>query len=140
MFTLAAAECELEFEHRDLHWGNVLVRTTTQAMLPCRVKGVDILLRTQGMQVALIDFTASRLRTQDGSLAYCDLAQDPDLFSGPKKHVQVWPPCTDYICSASLLHRHHHDHHVMQENTGCMERRVAERAVPVASSSMITAI
>jgi hypothetical protein len=41
------------------------------------------------MQVSLIDFTASRLVTGDGQLAFCDLSQDPEVFEGPSGEVQV---------------------------------------------------
>eukprot|EP00955_Chlamydomonas_euryale_P114232 366260-Chlamydomonas_euryale.AAC.39 len=40
--------------------------------------------------VSLIDFTASRLIAADGSLACCDLGQDPEIFEGPEGDIQVW--------------------------------------------------
>jgi serine/threonine-protein kinase haspin len=41
------------------------------------------------VQITLIDFTLSRLRTIDGAGAYCDLEADPELFQGPKGDCQV---------------------------------------------------
>ena len=53
-------------------------------------RGVDISVHTAGgLRCTLIDFTLSRLRTMDGSLAFCDLAIDPELFQGPKANIQV---------------------------------------------------
>ena len=43
----------------------------------------------QGLHACLIDFTASRLCCGGGRVAYCDLAQDPELFEGTYGHVQV---------------------------------------------------
>jgi hypothetical protein len=37
----------------------------------------------------LIDFTASRLQTPGGDVAFCDLSADPELFQGPKGNCQV---------------------------------------------------
>ncbi len=48
-------------------------------------------VKSAGVAACLIDFTASRLRTADGAVACCDLAQDPELFEGPKGNVQVRP-------------------------------------------------
>jgi hypothetical protein len=39
----------------------------------------------------LIDFTASRLQTPGGDVAFCDLSADPELFQGPKGNTQVRP-------------------------------------------------
>eukprot|EP00983_Pelagomonas_calceolata_P111300 1159766-Pelagomonas_calceolata.AAC.12 len=46
-------------------------------------------VQTHGMAASIIDFTASRLRTLTGALAYCDLSCDPELFEGTKGVIQV---------------------------------------------------
>lgn len=111
--TLAVAEEACEFEHRDLHWGNILIKKVGSGsdgkdVAKYRLRGVDIEAGMQGAQVTLIDFTLSRLMTLDGEVAYCDLITDPLLFSGPKGDVQ-----------AETYRR-------MKEMTGdCWERHVA---------------
>ena len=52
-------------------------------------RGVDVEASTAGVEVTLIDFTLSRLRTADGAGAFCDLAADPELFQGPRGDCQV---------------------------------------------------
>ncbi len=59
--SLAAAESALQFEHRDLHWLNVLVKPTKQTKLRYRVGGVSYAVQTEGIQVSIIDFTVSRM-------------------------------------------------------------------------------
>ena len=59
--SLAAAESALQFEHRDLHWLNVLVKPTKQTKLRYRVNGISYSVQTEGVQVCIIDFTVSRL-------------------------------------------------------------------------------
>ncbi|RXG52446.1 Serine/threonine-protein kinase haspin, partial [Armadillidium vulgare] len=54
---LSVAEELHEFEHRDLHWGNVL-----------------------GLIGTIIDYTLSRLKNKD-EIFYNDLSLDPDLFT-----------------------------------------------------------
>ncbi len=39
-------------------------------------------------QVTIIDYTASRLTTCDGGVAFCDMTQDPEVFTGPQGEVQ----------------------------------------------------
>ena len=58
---LAIAEAELQFEHRDLHWGNVLVRRTEKATIDCCLKGTRLEVESSGVEVSIIDFTLSRL-------------------------------------------------------------------------------
>jgi hypothetical protein len=45
-------------------------------------------VRTEGTIATLIDFTASRLNTIAGDVAFCDLAADPEIFEGPKGECQ----------------------------------------------------
>ncbi|KAA3673739.1 serine/threonine-protein kinase haspin [Paragonimus westermani] len=105
-FALAVAEAELKFEHRDLHWGNVLIHRTTsktsisQDCVSCsslhgddggrgeKVELPSIHFRLQnrhyqvpsfGCSVVIIDFTLSRLE-QNGGLVYVNLSADPALF------------------------------------------------------------
>ncbi len=59
--SLAIAEACLQFEHRDLHWGNVLVKDTDQKVLDYGLAGSDIQIDSYGVKVSIIDFTLSRL-------------------------------------------------------------------------------
>jgi serine/threonine-protein kinase haspin len=69
------SEEALGFEHRDLHWGNVLLQPATSITTSFRFRGQNIEVQTQGMLVTLIDFTASRLQLLTGDVAFCDLEQ-----------------------------------------------------------------
>lgn len=86
---LAVAESAFQFEHRDLHWGNVLLRPTKAPVASFCLAGIHIQVPTHGVEVVIIDFTASRLATPQGGVAFCDLATDPELFTGPRGNVQV---------------------------------------------------
>ncbi|GJQ69465.1 Haspin [Trypoxylus dichotomus] len=77
---LAVAENALEFEHRDLHWGNVLISSTDSTAITFKLDGKCVNLPTYGIQLAIIDFTLSRV-SHDGVYLYNDLALDPDLFT-----------------------------------------------------------
>ncbi|KAK7866399.1 hypothetical protein R5R35_009822 [Gryllus longicercus] len=80
-YTLAVAEASLEFEHRDLHWGNILIKRTTDKTIRCKMYGEDHVVPAQGIQASVIDFTLSRI-TYDGCCIYNNLAEDPTLFEG----------------------------------------------------------
>ncbi|KAI5424627.1 serine/threonine-protein kinase haspin homolog [Lathyrus oleraceus] len=85
---LAVAESAYEFEHRDLHWGNILVsRSDDSATLQFTLDGKNLLVETYGLMISIIDFTLSRMNTGD-SILYLDLSADPDLFKGPKGDKQ----------------------------------------------------
>lgn len=58
-------------------------------MTSCRGHAIEA--STSGVTVTLIDFTLSRLTAITGDVAFCDLAADPELFTGPKGDVQVNP-------------------------------------------------
>ncbi|XP_072024895.1 serine/threonine-protein kinase haspin-like [Amphiura filiformis] len=78
---LAVAEKELEFEHRDLHWGNVLIRSTKQDHVIFYLDDQEYRIASHGLEVSIIDFTLSRLQ-KDECTIFCDLAADPTLFDG----------------------------------------------------------
>ncbi|XP_063221720.1 uncharacterized protein LOC134530636 isoform X2 [Bacillus rossius redtenbacheri] len=77
--SLAVAEVELEFEHRDLHWGNVLVSPTDDKAVSFRIHGTEVHVETKGVKATIIDFTLSRM-TFEGCQIFNDLSLDPDLF------------------------------------------------------------
>jgi serine/threonine-protein kinase haspin len=92
VLALAKGEEEAEFEHRDLHLGNICVRTPE----PVDETKIDISksLGFTSFEATLIDYTVSRAsmipasmasestETKDDSVAYIDLANDPHLFYG----------------------------------------------------------
>ena len=88
---LAAAEQACEYEHRDLHAGNVLVKRvprgpTTKA---CTLRGVRYAAATEGLEVTLIDFTLSRATRRDSAeAAFCNLEDDPAIFRGDVGNCQ----------------------------------------------------
>ncbi|XP_061180046.1 uncharacterized protein LOC133188581 [Saccostrea echinata] len=81
MFSLAVAEEALQFEHRDLHWGNVLVKKTGVKVHEYVVLGQTFQVESHGVHVSIIDFTLSRL-DKDGCTIYTDLSTDESLFEG----------------------------------------------------------
>ncbi|GJQ69466.1 Haspin [Trypoxylus dichotomus] len=86
---LAVAESSLQFEHRDLHWGNILIshadNSNNDNTISFRLDGKNITLDTYGIQVAIIDFTLSRISLDDVCI-YNDLALDPDQFTATGDH------------------------------------------------------
>ncbi|KAG4111664.1 hypothetical protein ERO13_D13G116600v2 [Gossypium hirsutum] len=84
---LAVAEAAYEFEHRDLHWGNILLSRNGSVTVKFILEGKQISFRTYGLSVSIIDFTLSRINTGENIL-FLDLSQDPYLFKGPKGDKQ----------------------------------------------------
>lgn len=78
---LAVAETALEFEHRDLHWGNILVAPTKQHHIHCHLPEGSFSLDTNGVLASVIDYTLSRLR-KDGAVIYTDVSHEDELFGG----------------------------------------------------------
>jgi len=78
--SLAVAEEELQFEHRDLHWGNVLVKETTEKFAQFTIGGDVYQVETCGVVTSIIDFSLSRL-SLDKVTIFNNLSDDPTLFS-----------------------------------------------------------
>lgn len=94
VLALAKGEEEAEFEHRDLHLGNICVRTPPEPFEEAIVD-VDKCLGFSPFEATLIDYTVSRAsmvpaaasagrggEEGDDQVAYIDLANDPHLFYG----------------------------------------------------------
>ncbi|GAV76021.1 DUF3635 domain-containing protein [Cephalotus follicularis] len=84
---LAVAEAAYEFEHRDLHWGNILLSRNDSVILQFTLEGQQIFVKTFGLRISIIDFTLSRINTGEDIL-FLDLSSDPYLFKGPKGDKQ----------------------------------------------------
>nr|CAN65736.1 hypothetical protein VITISV_037752 [Vitis vinifera] len=84
---LAVAEAAYEFEHRDLHWGNILLSRKDSEMLQFTLEGKNMFVKTFGLSISIIDFTLSRINTGEAIL-FLDLSSDPELFKGPKGDKQ----------------------------------------------------
>ena len=55
------AEEALQFEHRDLHWGNVLVRPTEEEEIVYKLRDQEVRIPTMGVEASVIDYSLSRL-------------------------------------------------------------------------------
>lgn len=51
---LAVAEKSLDFEHRDMHWGNILISRTNEKQVSCRLGNEEISLQCNGIKVSII--------------------------------------------------------------------------------------
>ncbi|KAL6841910.1 hypothetical protein ACP4OV_028422 [Aristida adscensionis] len=90
--SLAVAGSACEFEHRDLHWGNILLSQDetpdTNNTASFTLQGQRMHARTFGLNVSIIDFTLSRINTGNAIL-FLDLSADPALFEGEKGNKQA---------------------------------------------------
>ncbi|XP_044964707.1 serine/threonine-protein kinase haspin homolog [Hordeum vulgare subsp. vulgare] len=90
--SLAVAESACEFEHRDLHWGNILLARDEMSnrdhTMSITLQGKRIRARTFGLTISIIDFTLSRINTGNAIL-FLDLSEDPELFEGKKGDKQA---------------------------------------------------
>lgn len=80
-YSLAIAEQVLQFEHRDLHWGNILVKKTKKTHIKYKLMDQTFQVENYNIHVSIIDFTLSRLHA-DGVTTYNNLATDDTLFEG----------------------------------------------------------
>ena len=82
--TLAVAESHMDFEHRDLHWGNVLIKETREQLVQFTLNGDLYEVDTEGVTTNIIDFSLSRLTT-NGITIFSDKTTDPTLFTAKGK-------------------------------------------------------
>ncbi|KAL9976005.1 hypothetical protein ACROYT_G013234 [Oculina patagonica] len=54
---LAVAENAMEFEHRHLHWGTLLISRTQEKFITSTLLGEEKVVESNGVRVAIIDFT-----------------------------------------------------------------------------------
>ncbi|XP_025421593.1 myb-like protein D [Sipha flava] len=81
VFGLAVAEQQYNFEHRDLHIGNILVkRIAVSQRISFKLDGDIFTIPSHGVKVTIIDFTLSRITHYNKSV-YNDLAEDTELFT-----------------------------------------------------------
>ncbi|XP_034472737.1 putative serine/threonine-protein kinase haspin homolog [Drosophila innubila] len=80
ILTLAVGEEAFQFEHRDLHWGNILVEETELKHIDYKLNGKDMPVATKGVRVTIIDYTLSRV-TVGECCHYNDLSTDEELFA-----------------------------------------------------------
>ena len=82
VLSLAKGEEGAEFEHRDLHLGNICVRQPLG--LDQQGSNIDTKrkLNFTNLDTTIIDYTISRALMQDSTVAYKDLASEPSLFEG----------------------------------------------------------
>lgn len=78
------AEREVEFEHRDLHWGNLLIERRDKKSpldVAVNVNGVELRIASDGLIARMIDFNLSRLKTA-GGVVHASTFADEELFAG----------------------------------------------------------
>ncbi|XP_030754031.1 serine/threonine-protein kinase haspin-like [Sitophilus oryzae] len=79
---MAVAEVELCFEHRDLHWGNILIsHVPLDKEIFFVLNGQEIAVPSCGIKVSIIDFTFSRI-SKNGLDICNDLGKDCAIFTG----------------------------------------------------------
>lgn len=65
---MAVAEKLLDFEHRDLHWGNLLISKTVDKQLSYKIKNKSIFLNTKGVKVRVDQFQNKKLSKEFESI------------------------------------------------------------------------
>ncbi|TPX51751.1 hypothetical protein SeLEV6574_g00101 [Synchytrium endobioticum] len=83
VLSLALAEQAVKFEHRDLHWGNLMVKQdktekTRRLVSPDGKTIYDI--KTGGMHATVIDYTLSRLEIDGDRNQLCAVPLDDEVF------------------------------------------------------------
>uniref|UniRef100_A0A9I3GIS4 non-specific serine/threonine protein kinase n=1 Tax=Anopheles farauti TaxID=69004 RepID=A0A9I3GIS4_9DIPT len=80
LLALAVAEKRYDFEHRDLHTGNILIESTSETERTYYLLGEEIVIQTHGVKATIIDYTLSRI-VYNGLCLFNDLSTDEELFT-----------------------------------------------------------
>ncbi|PWN36843.1 uncharacterized protein FA14DRAFT_159171 [Meira miltonrushii] len=86
---IAEAEQKCEFEHRDLHWGNIVIKEITQGRHGRRdILDIKRILspKWSGVQATIIDFTLSRACFEENNIIALDM--DDEAFFNGKGDIQ----------------------------------------------------
>lgn len=81
IIAVAQGEDQNYLEHRDLHWGNLLIENTNIKNIEYALGNNIISIASASIKVTIIDFTLSRSGEGD-CVIYNDLSQDDELFAG----------------------------------------------------------
>ncbi|XP_053677525.1 serine/threonine-protein kinase haspin homolog [Anopheles nili] len=80
VLTLAIAEQRYDFEHRDLHTGNILIERTKEKQRNFYLLGEEIVIQTHKLKATIIDYTLSRV-VYNGLCLFNDLSTEEELFT-----------------------------------------------------------
>ena len=94
----------MQFEHRDLHIGNVLVQNTEEEEMRFILNGEELLFDTCGVMVNIIDFTVSRLSSGNLNLnILLKLSCDTIILSSLSKNARCFG--CNVACFKNLLRK-----------------------------------
>ena len=85
---LAKGEIHAQFEHRDLHLGNICIKDrraqadTEDLRLVSRYHPTPFKLDHTGLEVTIIDYTLARATLEENHVVFKDLSKEPLLFEG----------------------------------------------------------
>ncbi|KAJ3213198.1 Serine/threonine-protein kinase haspin [Dinochytrium kinnereticum] len=90
---IAQAERDLKFEHRDLHWGNLLCRKVGDGEKVYEVDGRKVTVALGGVVVTVIDYTVSRCE-KDDKIFFVDMS-DESYYTGEGDYQKLVLPSSE---------------------------------------------
>lgn len=83
ILSVAQGEEQCQLEHRDLHWGNILIENSPDLKtLEYDFKENRISIQGANVKVVLIDFTLARMKSNDDTVVFNNLDDIEGLFDG----------------------------------------------------------
>lgn len=97
------SEAPSEQQHRDLHWGNILIKEPEN--LDAAFNKLSLATKSRQtkqereLSVSVIDFTLTRMRASNGHIIFDDFACE-ELFEGEGSHpaIHALESMTDHAC------------------------------------------